>query len=53
MKELLTRFLRDEAGSATIEYGLMVMYISLAVLSSVNAAGRQLNRQLAASASPP
>ena len=48
MKDLLTRFLRHDAGSATIEYGLMVMYISLAVLSSVNAAGKQLNGQLAA-----
>ncbi len=47
MKDLLTRFMRDEAGSATIEYGLMVMYLSLAVLSSVNAAGKQINGQLA------
>jgi Flp pilus assembly pilin Flp len=48
MKDLLTRFMTDEAGSATMEYGLMVLYLSLAVLSSMNAAGKQLNSELAA-----
>jgi len=48
MKDLFNRFLSDESGSTSIEYGLLVACISLAVLSSVNAAGKQLSTKLAA-----
>jgi pilus assembly protein Flp/PilA len=48
MTNLLRRFLSDESGSTSIEYGLLVACISLAVLSSVNAAGKQLQSELAA-----
>jgi len=48
MKNVLTRFLSDESVSTAIEYGLMVACISLAVISSVNGAGKQLSSKLAA-----
>jgi len=47
MKELVKRFLRDETGTTSIEYGLLVACISLAVLSSVNAVGKQMSGRLA------
>jgi pilus assembly protein Flp/PilA len=48
MSDVFVRFLSDESGATTIEYGLLVACISLAVLSSVNAVGRQLSAKLAA-----
>jgi pilus assembly protein Flp/PilA len=48
MKDIFIRFLSDESGATSIEYGLLVACISLAVLSSVNAVGKQLSTKLVA-----
>jgi pilus assembly protein Flp/PilA len=48
MKNVFIRFLSDESGATSIEYSLLVACISLAVLSSVNAVGKQLSTKLAA-----
>ena len=39
---LLRRFLRDEFGATTIEYGLIAAGISLAIISIVNGLGTNL-----------
>ena len=39
---LLYKFLRDETGATTIEYGLIAASISLAIISVVNGLGTNL-----------
>jgi pilus assembly protein Flp/PilA len=48
MKDVFTRFLSDESGATATEYGLLVACISLAVISSINAVGKQMSTKLAA-----
>jgi pilus assembly protein Flp/PilA len=39
MKRFLTRFLRDEDGATSIEYGLIIALIFLVILSALTAFG--------------
>ncbi len=43
MKNLLARFVKDEAGATAIEYGLIAAGISLAIIAVVNGLGTTLN----------
>ena len=43
MKNLLTRFVKDESGATAIEYGLIAAGISLAIITVVNGLGTNLN----------
>ena len=43
MKNLITRFVRDESGATAIEYGLIAAGISLAIIAVVNGLGSNLN----------
>jgi pilus assembly protein Flp/PilA len=41
--QFISRFIRDEAGSNAMEYGLIVGLISLALVSGATVAGTNLN----------
>ena len=43
MKNLIARFVKDEAGATAIEYGLIAAGISLAIIAVVNGLGTNLN----------
>ncbi len=43
MKNLLARFVKDEAGATAIEYGLIAAGISLAIIAVVTGLGTTLN----------
>ncbi len=43
MKNLLSRFVKDESGATAIEYGLIAAGISLAIIAVVNGLGTNLN----------
>jgi pilus assembly protein Flp/PilA len=43
MKNLITRFVKDESGATAIEYGLIAAGISLAIIAAVNGLGSTLN----------
>jgi pilus assembly protein Flp/PilA len=43
MKNLISRFLKDESGATAIEYGLIAAGISLAIIAVVNGIGSSLN----------
>ena len=43
MKNILKKFLADEAGATAIEYGLIAAGISLAIITAVNGIGGSLN----------
>ena len=43
MKNLISRFLKDESGATAIEYGLIAAGISLAIIAVVNGLGTNLN----------
>ena len=43
MKQLLTRFFRDESGATAIEYGLIAAGISVTIIAAVTAVGTDLN----------
>ena len=43
MKNLITRFVKDESGATAIEYGLIAAGISLAIIAAVNGLGTTLN----------
>ena len=42
MKNLFSRFLKDESGATAIEYGLIAAGISVAIITVVNTVGDQL-----------
>jgi pilus assembly protein Flp/PilA len=42
MKTLLQRFLKDENGATVIEYGLIVVVLSLAIIASIGQAFNSL-----------
>ncbi len=42
MKNLVTRFLEDEAGVTAIEYGLIAALISVVCIAAMTFAGQQL-----------
>jgi pilus assembly protein Flp/PilA len=43
MKNVLVRFVKDEAGATAIEYGLIAAGISVAIIAVVNGLGTKLN----------
>ena len=43
MRNLITRFVRDESGATAIEYGLIAAGIAVAIIAAVNAVGSSLN----------
>lgn len=43
MKNLLVRFLKDDAGATAIEYGLIAAGISVAIIAAVDGLGSKLN----------
>jgi len=43
MKNLVSRFVKDESGATAIEYGLIAAGISLAIIAAVNGLGTTLN----------
>ena len=43
MKNLVSRFVNDESGATTIEYGLIAAGIALAIITVVNNLGTSLN----------
>ena len=45
MKNLLSRFMKDESGATAIEYGLIAAGISVAIIVTVNELGGSLNTQ--------
>jgi pilus assembly protein Flp/PilA len=43
MKNLISRFVKDQSGATAIEYGLIAAGISLAIIAVVNGLGTNLN----------
>ncbi len=43
MKNLISRFVKDESGATAIEYGLIAAGIALAIIATVNGLGSNLN----------
>jgi pilus assembly protein Flp/PilA len=43
MKNLVSRFVKDESGATAIEYGLIAAGISIAIISVVNGLGSKLS----------
>ena len=43
MKNLVSRFVKDESGATAIEYGLIAAGIALAIITVVNNLGTSLN----------
>ncbi len=46
MKNLVSRFMKDESGATAIEYGLIAAGISLAIIAVVNGLGTNAERQV-------
>jgi pilus assembly protein Flp/PilA len=42
MKNLVSRFLKDESGATAIEYGLIAAGIAIAIIAAVQGVGTQL-----------
>ena len=47
MKNLVSRFMKDESGATAIEYGLIAAGISLAIIAVVNGLSTKLNGKFA------
>ena len=43
MKNLVSRFVKDESGATAIEYGLIAAGIAIAIITAVNGVGSQLS----------
>ena len=43
MKNLVSRFVKDESGATAIEYGLIAAGISIAIVAAVGSVGTSLN----------
>ena len=43
MKNLISRFVKDQSGATAIEYGLIAAGISIAIIAVVNGLGTKLN----------
>jgi pilus assembly protein Flp/PilA len=50
MKNLISRFVKDESGATAIEYGLIAAGIAVAIIAAVQSVGTALNADLSASA---
>ena len=46
MKNLVSRFVKDESGATAIEYGLIAAGIAIAIITAVNGVGTKLADQL-------
>ena len=46
MKNLVSRFVKDESGATAIEYGLIAAGIAIAIITAVNGLGTKLSTQL-------
>jgi pilus assembly protein Flp/PilA len=42
MKNLVSRFVKDESGATAIEYGLIAAGIAIAIIAAVNGVGSKL-----------
>lgn len=45
MKNLMTRFIKDESGATAIEYGLIAALIAVAMIFGATAIGNGLNEK--------
>ena len=43
MKNLISRFVKDESGATAIEYGLIAAGIAIAIITAVNGLGTKLS----------
>jgi pilus assembly protein Flp/PilA len=43
MKNIVSRFVKDESGATAIEYGLIAAGIAIAIITAVNGVGSQLS----------
>ncbi|KJC39301.1 pilus assembly protein [Bradyrhizobium sp. LTSP885] len=43
MKNLVSRFVKDESGATAIEYGLIATGIAIAIIAAVNGVGKALS----------
>ena len=43
MKNLVSRFMKDESGATAIEYGLIAAGIAIAIITAVNGLGTKLS----------
>ena len=43
MKNLVSKFLKDESGATAIEYGLIAALIAVVIIGTVSTLGAQLN----------
>jgi pilus assembly protein Flp/PilA len=43
MKNLVSRFVKDESGATAIEYGLIAAGIAIAIIAAVQGVGTQLS----------
>ncbi len=43
MKNLVSRFVKDESGATAIEYGLIAAGIAIAIITAVNGLGTKLS----------
>ena len=43
MKNLVSRFVKDESGATAIEYGLIAAGIAIAIITAVNGLGGKLS----------
>jgi pilus assembly protein Flp/PilA len=43
MKNLVSRFVKDESGATAIEYGLIAAGIAIAIITTVNGVGSKLS----------
>ena len=48
MKNLVSRFLKDESGATAIEYGLIAAGIAIAIIAAVQGVGAQLKTNFTA-----
>lgn len=48
MKNIVSRFIKDESGATAIEYGLIAAGISLAIIGAVNGLGSSLSGKFTA-----
>ncbi len=48
MKNLVSRFVKDESGATAIEYGLIAAGIAIAIITAVNGVGTALSGKFTA-----
>jgi pilus assembly protein Flp/PilA len=51
MKNLVTKFVRDESGATAIEYGLIAAGIAVVIIAAVQLVGSNLNKTFGSVAS--